>query len=287
MVSAPALACGKLSALPMKLALEIAMAQKLAAEGEDAEHEAFKRLEALEQLRHADRLTTIGKLASGIGHELGTPLAIVTGRAELILDSYPNGSPAHENAFIVLDQARKMAAIIRQFLDFARRRHAERARHDVGQLLSQTLGLLSTFADRRRVSLKLDPNGKAEWDFDAFLIQQAVTNLLVNGIQATAPGMKVITGYEIRPDPRHGEPVANGGRFLHLYVKDQGAGMPKEVSERAFEPFFTTKGIGEGTGLGLSIAEGIVRDHGGFIDFESEVGKGSRFSIWLPSGEAP
>jgi signal transduction histidine kinase len=75
--------------------------------------------------------------------------------------------------------------------------------------------------------------------------------------------------------------------LLRLYVNDQGAGMAPEVVERAFEPFFTTKGIGEGTGLGLSIAQGIVRDHGGWIDVESEVGKGSRFSIWLPKGEAP
>ncbi len=263
-----------------------AMAQKLAAAREDAEHEASERLEALEQLRHADRLTTIGKLASGIGHELGTPLAIVTGRAELILDSYPPGSPARDHASIALDQARKMAAIIRQFLDFARRRHAERARHDVGQLLSQTLGLLSTYAERRSVSLELEANGTVKWDFDAFLIQQAVTNLVVNGIQATAPGRRVLTGYEIGSDPRSGDRGANGGSFLHVYVRDQGTGMPKEVMERAFEPFFTTKGIGEGTGLGLSIAQGIVRDHGGFIDFESELGRGSRFSIWLPGGEA-
>jgi signal transduction histidine kinase len=263
-----------------------AMAQKLAAAREDAQHEASQRLSAVDQLRHADRLTTIGKLASGIGHELGTPLAIVTGRAELILDSYAPGSAAHENASIALDQARKMAAIIRQFLDFARRRDAERARHDVGQFLAQTVGLLSTFAGRRNVNLELVSNGSAEWDFDAFLIQQAVTNLLVNGIQATPPGLKVVAGYDIRPDPRLGEARGNGKRLLHLYVQDQGTGMSTDVMERVFEPFFTTKGVGEGTGLGLSIAQGIVRDHGGFIDFESNAGRGSRFSIWLPGGES-
>jgi signal transduction histidine kinase len=266
-----------------ELAREVnAMARKLAAARESAEHESSERMAALEQLRHADRLTTIGKLASGIGHELGTPLAIVTGRAELICESYPPGSPARENAAIALDQARKMAAIIRQFLDFARRRHAERARHDVGQLLSQTLGLLSTFAERRRVSLELASNGAAEWDFDAFLIQQAVTNLVVNGIQAAAPCTTVVAGYEIRADPRNGRGRSS---YLHLYVRDQGTGMSREVMDRAFEPFFTTKGVGEGTGLGLSIAQGIVRDHGGFIDFESEIGRGSCFSIWLPGGE--
>jgi signal transduction histidine kinase len=149
----------------------------------------------------------------------------------------------------------------------------------VGQLLGQTLGLLSTFADRRNVSLELAGNGNAEWDFDAFLIQQALTNLLVNGIQATPPGKSLVAGYEIRRGER-GEPL------LHLYVKDQGTGMPPEVVERAFEPFFSTKEIGEGTGLGLSIAQGIVRDHGGWIDVESAVGEGSRFSIWLPKGAA-
>jgi signal transduction histidine kinase len=272
-----------------ELALEMnAMARKLGAAREEAEREASERIAALDQLRHADRLTTIGKLASGIGHELGTPLAIVTGRAELILDAYPKGSPAHDSASIVLDQARKMAAIIRQFLDFARRRHAERARNDVRQLLEQTLGLLSTLADRRSVSLELEANGPAEWDFDAFLIQQALTNLLVNGIQATPPGAKIVAGYEIRAVPRagRGDGSENGSAFLHLYVRDRGGGMSGAVLERAFEPFFTTKEIGEGTGLGLSIAQGIVRDHGGWIDVTSEVGNGSQFSIWLPDGEA-
>jgi signal transduction histidine kinase len=256
-----------------------AMGRNLAATRERAEREAKERIHALEQLRHADRLTTIGKLASGIGHELGTPLAIVTGRAELILDGYPEESAAHENAAIVLDQARKMAAIMRQFLDFARRRRAERARHDVRRFLEQTLGLLSTFADRRSVSLEIAGNGRVEWDFDAFLIQQAVTNLLMNGIQATPPGKNLVVGYQVRNGDAE-EPL------LHLYVKDQGAGMPPDVVEKAFEPFFTTKDIGEGTGLGLSIAQGIVRDHGGWIDVESALDQGSRFSIWLPRGES-
>ena len=256
-----------------------AMGQKLAVTRLEAERKTSERIEALDQLRHADRLTTLGKLASGIGHELGTPLAIVTGRAELILDSYPAGSPAHDNATILLDQAHKMTAIIRQFLDFARRRHAERARHDVCHLLEQTLGLLSTLADRRGVSLELVANGHAEWDFDAFQMQQALTNLLINGIQATPRGARIVAGYEIH----RGE---QGEALLRLYVKDQGAGMPREVMERAFEPFFTTKEIGEGTGLGLSIAQGIVRDHGGWVAVESEVGKGSLFSIWLPKGDA-
>jgi signal transduction histidine kinase len=149
----------------------------------------------------------------------------------------------------------------------------------VERLLEQTLSLLSTLADRRRVSLEIVANGHAEWDFDGFQMQQALTNLLINGIQATPPGARVVTGYEIQT----GE---GGASTLRLYVKDEGTGMPRDVMERAFEPFFTTKEIGEGTGLGLSIAQGIVRDHGGWIEVESEVGKGSVFSIWLPKGDA-
>jgi signal transduction histidine kinase len=264
-----------------------AMGQKLAATRERAELSASERISALEQLRHADRLTTIGKLASGIGHELGTPLAIVNGRAELVLDAYEAGTPAHDNAAIILDQARKMASTIRQFLDFARRRHTERARHDVRQLLEQTLGLLSTLADRRGLSLAIDGCGTPEWDLDAFQIQQAVANLVINGIQATLPGGRLVIGYEVRSDPRlDGAERAEGDSFLHLYVSDEGTGIPPELLERVFEPFFTTKEVGEGTGLGLSIAQGIVRDHGGWIDVESELGKGSSFSIWLPKGEA-
>jgi signal transduction histidine kinase len=264
-----------------------AMGQKLAATRERAELSASERISALEQLRHADRLTTIGKLASGIGHELGTPLAIVNGRAELILDAYEAGTPAHDNASIILDQARKMASTIRQLLDFGRRRHKERARHDVRRLLEQTLGLLSTLADRRGLSFAIHGCGTPEWDLDAFQIQQAIANLVINGIQATLPGGRLVIGYGVRPDPRlDGPEPAEGDSFLHLYVSDEGTGIPPELLERVFEPFFTTKEVGEGTGLGLSIAQGIVSDHGGWIDVESELGKGSSFSIWLPKGEA-
>jgi signal transduction histidine kinase len=263
-----------------------AMGQKLAATRERAELEALARISALEQLRHADRLTTIGKLASGIGHELGTPLAIVNGRAELILDAHEAGTSAHENAVIILDQARKMAAIIRQFLDFARRRHTERARHDVRRILEQTTGLLSTLAERRGISLEVDGRGQPEWNLDAFQIQQAVASLVINGLQATTAGGRIVVGYEVRPDPRLEGGVRGEAECVSTPPRDRRRdGDPGGAAGAGVRAVLHHQGD-RGRELGLSIARGIVRDHGGWIDVASEGGKGSRFSIWLPKGEA-
>jgi signal transduction histidine kinase len=115
-------------------------------------------------------------------------------------------------------------------------------------------------------------------------LQQVLSNLVINGIQAMPGGgmLKVdIKGEHFRPPVDHGGPEA---RFIRISVKDQGIGITEENKIHLFEPFFTTKGVGEGTGLGLSVSRGIVREHGGWIAVESQAGRGSCFSIYLPEG---
>ena len=243
-----------------------AMAEHLAQLSCHAEREHEARLAALEQLRHAERLATVGKLAAGIAHELGTPLAVVSGRARLILE-----------------QASGIAKIIRQLLDFARRRPPRKVREDVQRLAQGTLELLRPMAEKRRVELALEGSaGPVFAEVDGGQIQQALTNLVVNGIQAMADGGRLAVSCEPAPDAVRPSGVGGSGPVVRLRVTDEGSGIPEEIRERIFEPFFTTKGVGEGTGLGLSVTYGIVQEHGGWIAVDSQAGHGSCFAVHLP-----
>lgn len=268
-----------------QIAREInAMCEHLADAREQAAREMAGRLAAMEQLRHADRLNTVGKLASGIAHELGTPLNVVGGRAKMIARGMPPEEAA-ENARIIAEQTDRMARIIRQLLDFARRRGAQKAPADLAQIARQTLTFLEPLARKRQATLRLDaPEHEARAEVDSAQMQQVLTNLVVNGIQAMRSGGEVV----VRIERTHAEPPADHGgprgEYLAIRVIDQGEGIPPENMPRLFEPFFTTKDVGEGTGLGLSVTYGIVQEHGGWIDVHSEVGKGSTFTVFLAPG---
>jgi signal transduction histidine kinase len=250
-----------------------------------AARETAARITALSQLRHADRLATVGKLAAGIAHELGAPLQVISGRARMLCDGDVSAAEVGKNARIVIEQAERITRIVRQLLDFARRRSAEKSRTDLRAVMRRMLSLLQPLADKRSVTLDIfaekDP---VEANVDAEQIQQAVTNLVVNGVQATKNGGRLrvtIAKEHITPPSDVGGPPA-----IHACVEvaDEGEGIPPELITHIFEPFFTTKDVGEGTGLGLSVAYGIVREHEGFISVDSEVGKGSRFRVYLPLG---
>jgi signal transduction histidine kinase len=247
------------------------MAERLA-------RETAARLAALDQLRHADRLNTVGKLASGIAHELGTPLNVVGGRAKRILRAAPS---AEADARIIVEQADRMAKIIRQLLDFARRRVAHKAPADLGAMAREVLALLEPIAQKARVRLGFSGDEvDARTDVDAAQLQQALTNLVMNGIQAMPEGGELTVALSrARRAPPRGGPEAE---FLSLRVADTGMGISAEHLPHVFEPFFTTKDVGEGTGLGLSVTWGIVEEHGGFIEAESEPGRGAAFTVSLP-----
>jgi two-component system, NtrC family, sensor kinase len=259
-----------------------AMCAELEAAREALAQQTAARIAAMDQLRHTDRLATVGKLASGLAHEMGTPLNVVSGRAKMIATGEAVGDEAVECARIVVAQADRITKIIRQLLDFSRRRGPQKARIDVQSIARQTIELLVPLARKHNVSLLLEGDEHVTADIDAGQIQQALTNLIVNAVQAmTAPGeVTVRLGRErVRPPPDIGGPEADHAR---IDVHDTGRGITGGDLPRIFEPFFTTKQVGEGTGLGLSVAFGLVREHKGWIAVESEVQKGSVFSIYLP-----
>ena len=259
------------------------MSDRLAESRARAEADQASRLAALEQLRHADRLSTVGKLASGIAHELGTPLNVVLGRAHLIARGDVEGAEAQDNARIIEEQVQRMAGIIRQLLDFARSRPARRAALDLRAIAARTEALLQPFAQKRQVTLRLEEGPPSvPYLGDEGQLQQVLINLLMNGIQATPPegSVTLSLGSETATPPP--DPGGPEGTFLYLRVTDTGCGMDAETQLHVFEPFFTTKEVGEGTGLGLSVTFGIVREHGGWITVSSEPGRGSTFSVLLP-----
>jgi signal transduction histidine kinase len=258
------------------------MCDRLAAANEQIAAATSAKIAALDQLRHAERLSTVGKLASGIAHELGTPLNVISGRAKMIAAGELTGDEIPQSSRIIAEQSERMAKIIRQLLDFARRRHASKAPRDLRQTARTTLALLATLAAKQKVELVLVDGAETIAEVDDGQIQQALTNLVVNGIQAMTKGGKLVVDISrarVKPPADIGGDEAD---FVRVAVRDQGDGIPADVLAHVFEPFFTTKGVGEGTGLGLSVTYGIAHEHGGWVDAQSEPGKGSTFSIYLP-----
>lgn len=243
------------------------------------EHEA--KLAAVGQLRHRDRLATVGQLASGVAHELGTPLNIVAGHANLIGSGEGTPEEDRDSAREIASQAERMTAIIRQLLDFARRERPHLEEGDLRSVAERTTRMLAPLAAQRGVELTLAPaDGHAPVRIDAGQLQQVIANLVINAVQATLRGGRVdIAVHTVRARRPEGGAERD---WVCLAITDQGVGIPKENLARIFEPFFTTKDVGEGSGLGLSVCYGIVEEHGGFITVDSEVQKGSCFSVFLP-----
>jgi signal transduction histidine kinase len=260
------------------------MAEHLDAAARRLAAESSARIAALEQLHHAERLSTVGKLASGIAHELGTPLNVVSGRAQMIASGeIDEPHEVRKVAGIVIEQVERITRIVRQLLDFSRRSSPEKRAIDAGALARQTRELLAPLAERRRIGLCCSgPDTPIGVFADPGQLQQALTNLVVNAIHASRPGGQV--RIRVEAQDRVQRPVGGGGAGPHvaLAVEDDGDGIAPDRLHAVFDPFYTTKAVGEGTGLGLSVAYGIAHDHGGWIDVRSELGRGSCFRIWLP-----
>lgn len=258
---------------------------KLAKARERVTAETESRLKAVEQLRHADRLSSTGTFASGIAHELGTPLAVVSGRAKLIADGTVTGDAVVDHARSISRQADKMTEIIRKLLDFARRRSITLADRDLTVVARETLEMLRPLGAKHQVELVLEgAEQPVIVAVDALQIQQVITNLTMNAIDATAEtdgGAVVIEIGSERAEPPadHRGPA---GVYAYCRITDHGPGIPEEQRTQVFEPFFTTKPIGQGTGLGLAVSHGIVLEHGGWIDVHTCRGTGSSFSVYLP-----
>ena len=262
------------------------MAEKLSAAHQRIEEESSARVATLEALRHADRLRTVGQLAAALAHELGTPLNVVSGHARLIERGEETGPDNKQSARLIVEQANRMTNLIKTLLGFARRQGSERKLLGATAIAQKAVGMLDPMAHKLGVRLRVEElRPELFMRADESQILQAVTNLIVNAMQVS-PTDETVT---VQVDGQRGKAPADvGGRegaFVHIAVVDHGSGLAPDVVEHMFEPFFTTKRAEEGTGLGLPVAQGIARDHGGWISVENANARGTRFTLHLPAAE--
>ena len=241
--------------------------------------ETAERMSAMEQLRHADRLKTVGRLAAGIAHEMGTPLNVISGRASLIASGKLSTDEICSSAATIRSETVRITKTVRQLLDFARQRTLQRTRTRLHPLIVTSAELLQPLAEKVQVTFEIAPGDEKIQAFvDAALLQQVLTNVLMNAIQAIPDGGVI----QVQVNSTTRKQESDDRQLACITVSDAGMGISDEDLTHIFEPFFTTKDLGQGTGLGLSIAHGIILEHGGWIDVRSKVGHGTTFEILLP-----
>jgi two-component system NtrC family sensor kinase len=243
--------------------------------------ETETKLELERGLRESEKLAIIGQLASGLAHEIGTPINIIYGRTELIQKRLEDKEGLKKNLDIVLRQTERITKIIQQLLGFVRKKKPEQKVLNLPSLLEGALELLDHQIRKQKVRVVKDRmEGLPSIIGDSDQLQQVFLNLILNAIQSMPEGGILSLSAAAKMISKDGHPEDRRS-YLEVSVQDNGAGMEKEVLQNIFTPFFTTKDTG--TGLGLMVTQGIIQDHGGWMEVESEVGKGSRFSVYLPS----
>lgn len=229
-----------------------------------------------EQLRHADRLATIGQLSAGVAHELNEPLGNALGFAQLAKKTPKLPEQTRNDIEKAIQASLHAREVVKKLMFFARRMPPKKTQVNLNQLVEEGLYFLESRCAKEGIEVlrSLAPD-LPEIIADPGQITQVLVNLVVNAVQAMPKGGKLKVE------------TSRGEEHISLMVEDTGVGMSDDVLNKLFIPFFTTKDVNEGTGLGLSVVHGIVTSHGGTIKVESKVGRGTRFEIKLPLTGAP
>ena len=238
-----------------------------------------------EQLRQSQKMEAIGQLAGGVAHDFNNILTVIHGHASLLLVDKSVTKNAARSAQQIAQAAERAAGLTRQLLTFSRRQVMQPRRLDLNEVVSNMTMMLGRILGE---DIALQLNYWPEPAFvkaDSSMIEQVLLNLVVNARDAMPKGGKlsIKIGFS-KPGSHHlafgSEPRA--GEYACLNVTDTGCGIAPETLRHIFEPFFTTKEVGKGTGLGLATVYGIVNQHQGWIEVDSEIGKGSTFRVFLP-----
>ena len=223
-----------------------------------------------EQLRRTEVLAELGTLASGMAHEIGTPMNVILGRAEFAMRRIED-ERAKQSLATIVTQVERITKIMNQFLTFARRRPAERRAVAVRDIIADSLEMLHERLARHQINVVAEvPDAVPLIHADPDQMSQVLLNLFINALHAMPDGGTLTLK------------LKHEGDVVALLISDTGHGIPQENLAKIFTPFFTTKEVGKGTGLGLTVVHGIIQEHGGTITVESEIGKGTTFTILLP-----
>lgn len=224
-----------------------------------------------ERLERAERLAVVGELAAAIAHEIKNPLTILKGAVSLMPAKLDNPEFLGKFAEVANGEMDRINRTVESLLNFARFSQPNMRLADIGLILTRACNVISAYARVNRVDLRVNcPGDLPRIRADDDHLTNAFLNLMLNGIQAMPHGGLLTVEGSFTP----------GGRFLQVSVRDTGEGIPPEHRDRVFDMFFTTKA--GGTGLGLPLVQRIIYEHGGFVEFESEVGRGTTFIVKLP-----
>lgn len=237
------------------------------------------------QVDQAQKMDSVGKLAGGIAHDFNNVLSAIMMATDFLLNAHKPNDPSFQDIMQIKQNANRAAALVRQLLAFSRRQTLRPQVLDLGEALSDISMLLRRLIGEK-VSLDVR-HGRDLWPVKADLSQfeQVIVNLAVNARDAMPDGGRLMLRTTNVSEVESRSPAYKGmppGEYVLIEVSDTGTGIPEEIRDRIFEPFFSTKEIGMGTGLGLSTVYGIIKQTGGFIYVDSEMGKGTTFRIFLP-----
>lgn len=226
--------------------------------------------ELQEKVRRSERLASLGRLASGVAHEIRNPLSSIKGFAQYFRDKFEGGSEDKSHADIMIQEVERLNRVITQLLDFARPKELHLQSYPLSQVLEHPLKLIRADLNRKGIKLIPSPFSEEKVKVDSDQITQALLNIFLNAMES------MDHGGELRVDTKSRN--EKGG--VEIWISDTGPGIPQENLSRIFDPFFSTKK--KGTGLGLAITAKIVEAHEGEITVESKEGKGTTVKVYLP-----
>ena len=249
-----------------------------------------ERVRLEEELRQAQKMEAVGQLAGGIAHDFSNLVTGILCHASLLKSESPSPEDVREAADLIEGAARRAAELTGQLLGFARRGKQRDVAVDLNAAARTSVRLLGRSLDPRiRVTMPFRDE-RAFVRGDPVQMEQVVLNLAMNARDAMPEGGEMtftIQTLDVAAEDCKSRPGAEPGRYVVLSAADTGCGIPEAMRGRVFEPFFTTKPHGKGTGMGLAMVYGIVKDHGGWVEVDSEPGHGTTFRVFLPVAKAP
>ena len=250
----------------------------------------IERKQVDEQFRQSQKMEAFGQLAGGVAHDFNNILAVIMGYTNLLMEGEVLSAELKEQLKQVYSAGERAANLTRQLLTFSRKKEMQVNPLDLNEVIANITKMLGRIIGE---DIKLQCNYGSNLptvQADEGMMEQVLMNLAVNARDAMAKGGQLIIGTDrVTTDAGYvqNNAEARAGDFIRLSVQDTGCGMTPEIMARIFEPFFTTKGVGKGTGLGLATVFGIVKQHQGWIEVESQVGVGTTFKVFLPASAQP